>query len=268
MGCRLSHFKCCCWCATPIDDLDRLPKVEKLPFKSISGEENSTAEIIELGEGSKTTRFVFISDTHGGHEEINLPDGDVLVLTGDFSKWKSAKESVEPINEWLGTLNFEHKILICGNHETAFEVKNPEKTQKFLSNATYLQDSFVTINGLKIYGFPWHRRRGCFYQASAYGLRLNELRGKSEAIPSDVDILLSHPPPFGVMDFETAGHVGPLCLLEAVRRVKPKLHVFGHCHFQRGIAKIEGLQDTLFINAANRQAGYMAPAIVVNLNHN
>lgn len=265
MGCKLSHFRCCCCCGcqTPTDDLEKLPKVEKIKLTAAGPEEFE----LEIGEGSKFTRFVFISDTHNQHKKIDLPEGDVLVLTGDFSKWKRAEESIKPVNEWLGTLSFAHKIVICGNHETAFDPENPEQTQSLLSNATYLQDSFVTINGLKIYGLPWHRRRGCLYRASAFGLHWKELSQKCSQIPPDVDLLLSHPPPFGVLDHETAGHVGPLSLLEAVRRVRPKLHVFGHCHFQRGLAKIEDLDQTIFMNAANSQAGYVAPAIRVKWKH-
>lgn len=50
-----------------------------------------------------------------------------------------------------------------------------------------------------------------------------------------VDVLLTHPPPFGVLDYE-GRHVGSYDLFEQVTtRIHPKLHLFGHVHESRGV---------------------------------
>lgn len=68
-------------------------------------------------------------------------------------------------------------------------------------------------------------------------------------IPEEVDILITHGPPHGILDRRTAdaNHAGCPQLLEAVTRLKPKVHVFGHVHGAHG-TEISG--ETLFVNAA------------------
>ncbi len=40
--------------------------------------------------------------------------------------------------------------------------------------------------------------------------------------------------PFGALDEEANGHVGCSALWDAVARVRPYVHVFGHVHEERG----------------------------------
>lgn len=76
-----------------------------------------------------------------------------------------------------GSLPYEYKVVIAGNHELTFDkdfmaelVKQdyyrfpsvsklrPEDfddVQSLLTNCVYLQDSEVTIKGFRIYGTPW-----------------------------------------------------------------------------------------------------------------
>jgi Icc-related predicted phosphoesterase len=55
-------------------------------------------------------------------------------------------------------------------------------------------------------------------------------------IPQDIDILISHGPPFGILDTAPISglHEGCRELLDAATRVRPKLHVFGHIHTAYG----------------------------------
>ncbi len=62
-------------------------------------------------------------------------------------------------------------------------------------------------------------------------------------IPADTDILVTHAPPQGILD---AGQ-GCAELLEASKRVRPKLHVFGHVHAGYGVLR---RGPTIFVNAA------------------
>ena len=112
-------------------------------------------------------RVVCISDTHsltGGTLE-NIPQGDILIHAGDFTKRGKMKE-VEKFNTFLGSLSHPHKVVIAGNHDIGFHEESakrlhhldfvPETEVKAaLTGCTYLQDSEVEILGLRIYGSPW-----------------------------------------------------------------------------------------------------------------
>ncbi|KAI4933431.1 uncharacterized protein J4E92_003097 [Alternaria infectoria] len=55
----------------------------------------------------------------------------------------------------------------------------------------------------------------------------------------NVDVMMTHGPPMGVMDATTSGqHVGCDHLLRAARRCKPRLHCFGHIHEGWGAQKV------------------------------
>ena len=54
-------------------------------------------------------------------------------------------------------------------------------------------------------------------------------------IESDVDIIVNHGPPYGVLDLTFNGvNAGCPELLKAIQRIQPKYCVFGHIHEQYG----------------------------------
>jgi len=71
---------------------------------------------------------------------------------------------VEEFNRWLGELPHKHKIVIAGNHEMSLDSlkRRPEEIKALFTNALYLQDEEVNIEGLRIYGSPWVVRRKIF----------------------------------------------------------------------------------------------------------
>ena len=70
-----------------------------------------------------------------------------------------------------------------------------------------------------------------------------------DQIPDSLDVLVTHGPPYGILDQTTSDgpHLGCEELLNAVRRKRPKIHVFGHIH---GGAGIHSEENTIFVNAA------------------
>jgi len=104
-------------------------------------------------------KIVCISDTHEKHRLLKVPDGDMLIHSGDFTMLGDRKW-VEDFNEWLGELPHKHKIVIPGNHDFGFEVDyrriiTPEQVKEYeglLTNCVYLNDSGITIEGLNIWG--------------------------------------------------------------------------------------------------------------------
>ena len=72
-------------------------------------------------------------------------------------------------------------------------------------------------------------------------------------IPDSTDILITHGPPYGILDNNGRGtFCGSKSLLERVQILKPKYHIFGHIHESYGVQKIN---STTFINASFIKSG-------------
>ncbi len=190
-------------------------------------------------------KLVLISDTHGNHQRLPLPDGDVLLHTGDISK-RGSEFEVQLFLEWFAEQDFEHKIFIAGNHDFFFEQESSEKVATMIpEGVTYLNDSGVTIDGIKFWGSPVQPR---FFDWAFNRDRGTDIDRHWQLIPSDVDVLLTHGPPHGILDRTADGfEAGCEMLRKRIREVKPKLSVFGHIHEAYGKHEIEG---TVFVNAS------------------
>ena len=179
------------------------------------------------------TRFVCISDTHSRHRLLNVPNGDVLVHTGDITM-DGRKAVLADFDAWLGELPHAHKLVIAGNHDTTLcpawyethwrRFHSEQQEPHGFKNCIVLQDTTAAVNGLVIYGSPWVPA----YHDWAFNLDQAGLRRAWEAIPPHVDILLTHGPPYGVLDSQE--HHGDPALLAALEAVQPAVHVFGHVH--------------------------------------
>ena len=202
-------------------------------------------------------KITIISDTHGKHHEItdDLPGGDILIHCGDFMNggW-DVEESIDFL-DWLEDIKgYKHKIFIAGNHDIMFE-NDPKLALALTSaykNITYLQDSFIEVEGLKIYGSPWQPE---FYNWAFNLPRGAALKAKWDLIPEDTDILVTHGPPMGFND-QVNGYGEPLGCYDLKQRVldiKPKLHCFGHIHSGYGIVPED---STKFINTSVLNESY------------
>lgn len=168
----------------------------------------------------------------------------ILIHAGDVCSQGTLMEVVR-FNNWIRDLPFKEKIVIAGNHDWYFEKKG-RAFIKDTSEFTYLQDESITIDGIKIYGSPWQPE---FYNWAFNLPRGIKLKEKWDMIPDDTDILITHGPPLGHNDWvrRDRSNVGCADLLEAVKRVKPKYHIFGHIHSGYGQSAND---DTVFINAS------------------
>lgn len=204
-------------------------------------------------------RIVAISDTHGLHDHIAVPDGDVLVHAGDVTRHGELDE-LPALNDWFASLPHPHKLLIAGNHDWCFE-ELPEGCRQLLTHVTYLQDEAVTIAGVTFYGSPWTP----WFHSWAFNLhRGRPIRQKWLQIPHGTDVLITHGPPLGILDQTLEGKaVGCEYLREIVGLLTPKLHIFGHIHEGAGIVEADG---TAFVNASTLTRRYMPtnPPIVID----
>ena len=190
-------------------------------------------------------KFVTISDTHGKHRGLNLPTGEVIIHAGDFCHYGSDSD-LHDFLKWYKALDFEVKILIGGNHDF-FAAEQSEKFKKLLpKEITYLNDSGITINGINIWGSP--------VQPDLVGWAFGKERGDAmkphwDLVPADTDLLITHTPPFGILDKSRSGKsIGCEELSIRLKELKVKIHVFGHVHASYGEKTIG---QTKFINASN-----------------
>ncbi|MFH1438051.1 MAG: metallophosphatase domain-containing protein [Pseudomonadota bacterium] len=188
-------------------------------------------------------KLVIVSDTHGYHRNMTIPDGDVFVHAGDFTV-SGSLEDADEFNDFLGALPHPHKVVIAGNHDFCFQ-REPESARALMKNAVYLQDEPAVIDGIRFYGSPW---QPWFYDWAFNLKRGRQIAEKWAMIPGDTDVLVTHGPPRGLGD-RTFGGRNEGCddLLVRVRIVRPRLHVFGHIHEAAGQWEEDG---TTFINAS------------------
>ncbi len=207
-------------------------------------------------------KITLISDTHGKHQLLKLPKGDLLIHAGDISKLGRQVEFYGFL-DWFSRQKFTYKVFIAGNHDFFFEQAHPKIIKQMIpSNVMYLNDSGCEIEGIKIWGSPitpW------FHNWAFNRERGSQIRQHWDLIPDDTDILVTHGPPSGILDKTIYGeHTGCEELFRKVKQLKPKLHVFGHIHEDYGQ---DARADTVFINASVLDTNYdlVHKPIVVSL---
>jgi Icc-related predicted phosphoesterase len=195
---------------------------------------------------------LLISDTHGTHRRDSyesLPSCDVLIHAGDFTNLGKPAE-VEDYLAWLEQLDqFSDIVYIAGNHDLGYDA--PPLTR--LGNGTrlhYLYNRSVTIGGVNFYGSPYTPR--FFDWAFMYDPA--DAKAIWSGIPTDTDVLITHGPPYGVLDqcpdrqgvMTSVGCPGLLAAVE--ERPSIQLHVFGHIH--EGYGQIEHRNGRISVNAS------------------
>lgn len=192
-------------------------------------------------------RFVLVSDTH--NHRPSLPEGDILLHAGDFTMNGSMKETINAM-EWVGVQasKFEHVVITGGNHDFFMwhlsQEMGTQAVRDFVfkhagPNVMYLENELwaTELEGktFSVYGSPvqpvfgemaWNVERG------------PAIKAVWDNIPTwGVDVLMTHGPAYHLLDWVGKDRVGCVDLKEALDRVQPKLHVFGHIHAAYGKAR-------------------------------
>lgn len=213
-------------------------------------------------------KIVCLSDTHNCHEQIEVPDGDLLIHAGDATTIGNIQQ-IAAFNQWFVHLPHPVKIFVAGNHDWLFETDNSLARSVLDKSIIYLQDASVVIEGLKIYGSPWQPK---FFDWAFNLNRGAELAEKWKLIPLDTDILITHGPPHKILDeVPRKYYVENTGCEELRKRVQTlaefgnlKLHIFGHIHGGYGQAQELGVK---FVNASNCDEQYSPshPPLVVEI---
>jgi len=206
-------------------------------------------------------KIICISDTHNQHLNLDIPEGDVIIHAGDFTENGTKAETFNFLG-WFSELPHKHKILIAGNHDFYLE-KNSAHTDAIIPNKiNYLMDSGIRIENVNFWGSPFTPGDGHW--------AFNKTRGSQishhwNIIPQNTDFLITHGPPFGILDeLDNKHHIGCEKLAKRIRNLKLKHHLFGHVHNDYGIVRTKTI---VFINSASLDEKYRSINAPLIINH-
>lgn len=217
-------------------------------------------------------KLTITSDLHNKYPGIeSLPGGDIFIISGDMTSIGSYKET-DKFCKWFNDLSgYTYKIFIAGNHDLGFE-NSPKLIRDLVSTYSdiiYLQDQSLTLekNGktIKIWGSPYTP----YFNNWAFNIPRGSdiMVDKWNEIPEDTDILITHGPPYGILDIpgfpHMAQNLGCEILLNRILEIKPKIHIFGHIHGGYGYIN---KNSTHFINASILNENYSKVNKVINAN--
>ena len=218
-------------------------------------------------------------------QALSLPDGDVLLHAGDFTR-RGTEREVRAFAEWLARQPHRLKVVIAGNHDLSFDACFPKRDlvhQYGFPKGTndqalaairgllagpdapcvYLEGQSVEVDGWRIWGAP---HTPAFWGAFNVepGPSMEALWGR---IPAGTDIVVTHGPALGHGDTVARGRqqVGcPTLRRHLLQRVRPAIHVCGHIHESAGVSFEGGI---CFANVATCDLSYRAtqPAAVFQL---
>ena len=195
--------------------------------------------------------IVAISDTHLKYEQVKLGSGDILIHAGDCTNIGTEVEVIKFLN-WFKKQDFRLKILVPGNHDFLFE-RSPGLARMLTEEkeVVLLIDETIEIEGLIIHGSPMTPR---FYDWAFNRDRGYPINLHWKKIPDEVDILITHGPPYKILDTVLEGtNEGCEDLLARVMKINPKAHIFGHIHYSYGFQKVK---DTGFYNVSQCGENY------------
>lgn len=196
-----------------------------------------------------------ISDTHNKHKQLKLPGGDILIHSGDVSGRGHSGEII-PFLNWYADQDYGRLVLVPGNHDWGFE-KDPGRYVQECKDRDIilLNDSGCEIEGIKVWGSP--------VQPWFHSWAFNRQRGADiqrhwDMIPTDTEILVTHGPPYMILDDTLRGgpgaHVGCQDLYSQILKTPSiKLHVFGHIHEGAGHLIFGG---KTYVNASSLDGNY------------
>jgi predicted phosphohydrolase len=198
--------------------------------------------------GRGMMKIAAISDTHEKHNYINdFPQADVFLFAGDATMIGEF-DWVSNFNKWLGNLPYKYKIVIGGNHDRSLDLQSDgfdieaarDYGKEMFDNAIYLLDEGCLVEGKHFWGSPYTP----FFASEYWKFHYDVGDGQKQwaKIPQDLDVLITHGPPLGILDKTLEGNnAGCYDLKNRLEELTfnesaPKHHIFGHIHEAKGEA--------------------------------
>jgi Icc-related predicted phosphoesterase len=233
-------------------------------------------EDVGIGQEGRTDphvnpmRVTIQSDQHG--HLIPMPECELLLLVGDIAPIKNKDVQREWVLNnlipWLNDQKAKHIVAVAGNHDL-WAKDDPDFAAEL--PWTYLMNSGVEVEGVRIWGSPYAMQYGRFPF-----MRLDPGLAEIWAlIPTDTHILLTHGPAYGRRDIADNmlernapdPHVGSKSLrnrLEYGGYTDLKVHACGHIHEGWGHEHHDGVT---YVNASyvNRRMRPQNPTVSFDL---
>ena len=201
-----------------------------------------------------------ISDTHTYHGLLDIPEKiDLVIHSGDATNPRDpylSEDEMQSFISWYTLLPIKYKVFVAGNHDVCIERNFIKKDDFERADIIYLENDWIEIEGLKIWGSP-------ITPSFGNGWAFNKNRAKTNEvwkhIPDDTDIVVVHGPPKGILDlsFDVTGKLefcGDTSLKKRMLDVNPKLCLFGHIHNSEDITNAGTMKlsigDTIYSNGS------------------
>lgn len=237
-------------------------------------------------------KITAIGCCHGAYHHLDLPGGDILLITGDLTA-RSRPSEYDDFQDWLREQDYREKIIIGGNHDIALITDLNGFLDYSRGDSTYLENSGTEYqyseshNGvtrdmhsktLKIWGSPNSLYcDGMDPDYSAFTGNEMDLEREYAKIPNDIDILITHAPPYLILDGVERQydgsykfHTGSRSLRDALDRIKPRYHFFSHIHEHGGkqltyVHRMGDKKETICINCSIRDERYKVVNKPINI---
>ena len=236
--------------------------------------------------GPKFVRITAISDAHTQERFYPfVPPCDLLVFSGDMlfkNVDADGNPSIDKFFEWIKSQTYKKLVFIAGNHEDPLEKMGAKVARAKYPG--YIEDELVNRLGLRIYGSPVSRpytHGGETEEDDTLGgnksFQAHSFDRVAKIPDKDVDVLITHGAPKGICDTINNTPVGCPVLLRKVRKLRPRLHIFGHVHCQTVSphgdkrAFVDPETGTIYVNACNladfapKPGGRLFPPVVIDL---
>lgn len=225
-------------------------------------------------------KILAISDLHGLFPKV--PECDLLLIAGDLcpdrlrgqTMW--AQHYPDQQGQWLRTIfdpwvsgrttATQNIVAVAGNHDWYLQIGTDASAYTVQCPYRMLQDAMTLSQDLVIWGTPWSNK----FCDWAFMKKPEELESVYRKIPKDVDIIVSHQPPYGYGDYapmpNTDGdrHVGSKELLKTIERVRPRAVVCGHIHGGYGRYQHKGI-PIYNVSVVNERYELVNPATEITL---
>jgi len=211
-------------------------------------------------------KLVCISDTHGDHRQVNVPEGDVLIHAGDITGHGTEQDFIDFL-EWFDSHPHEHKLFVAGNHDLFLESSGASaKKHMENSHSVWLNDSGIVIDGVQFWGSPITLR---FHDWAFMRNPGPEIKEHWKKIPENTQVLITHGPPFGILDHVrrldgSEEQTGCPQLLDTILNTQVKAHIFGHIHEEFGSVHQDGV-DFLNVSTMNQSYRIANPPVIYTL---
>lgn len=192
-------------------------------------------------------KLLLFSDLHNSERAARrlvtlAQDVDLLVGAGDFATMRRGIEITIDVLQESGKT----AVFTPGNSESMEELQGACGRWQ---EAHVLHGNHVVIDGVTFFGIGGGIPVTPFGSWS-YDFTEEEAEAMLEKAPPQVDVLVSHSPPFGAADVDSGGRpLGSRAIRRFVERVKPKLVVCGHIHASAGQRVMVG--ETAVVNAGS-----------------